>query len=74
MKNEEGVPEDEENFDEAAAAVNVAIAPTKIPDEVKAIMEDPRCTDLDQNSADFWLIMRGIKVRIFKSIISAIFN
>lgn len=29
-KNEEGIPEDEENFDEAVKSVNMALVPTKV--------------------------------------------
>jgi len=32
MKNENGVPEDEENFEEAIKNVNTALNPTKVPD------------------------------------------
>ena len=61
LKNADGIPEDEENFDEAAAAVNTALAPTCIPDHVRAIMNDERCVDIGPNSNNFWIIMRGIK-------------
>lgn len=32
LKNENGVPEDEENFEEAIKNVNTALNPTKVPD------------------------------------------
>lgn len=31
LKNENGVPEDEENFEEAIKNVNTALNPTKVP-------------------------------------------
>lgn len=34
LKNENGVPEDEENFDEAIKNVNTALNPTKVPDPI----------------------------------------
>lgn len=32
LKNESGVPEDEENFEEAIKNINTALNPTKVPD------------------------------------------
>ena len=43
LKNADGVPEDEENFDEAVTAVNTALQPTHIPHTVRVILEDEQC-------------------------------
>lgn len=46
LKNEHGVPEMEENFDEAIKAVNVSLTKTRIPSQVQDILNDPACTGL----------------------------
>ena len=61
LKNADGVPEDEENFAEAVAAVNSSLHPTVVPDEITAIFEDEQCRNLTAKSNDFWVITRAIK-------------
>ena len=46
LRSESGVPELEENFDEALKSVNVAVVPTRISSEVQGILEDPACVNL----------------------------
>jgi len=46
LKNEDGVPEDEENFEEAIKAVNSAVNVTKIPSNVQEILQDSACINL----------------------------
>lgn len=60
-KRDGGVPEDEENFEEAIRSINVALRPTAIPDEVQQIFNDPRCTNLAADSSPFWIIARAVK-------------
>lgn len=61
LKNADGVPEDEENFEEAVKAVNTALEPTSIPSNVRKIFEDEKCKNLSSGSEDFWLIARSVK-------------
>ena len=37
--NEDGVPEDEENFDEAVKAVNTALTDHRIPSDLRQILD-----------------------------------
>ena len=46
LVNEDGVPEIEENFEEAVKSVNASILPTVIPSEVEEIFSDPACVNL----------------------------
>ena len=61
LKNEDGVPEDEENFDEAIAAVNTAFASNEIPSQIKEILENEKCVNLNPKSSDFWVMCRALK-------------
>ena len=61
LKNEEGIPEEEENFEEAIKATNTALQPTRIPDNVNMIFNDPKCRELTSHSDDFWIISRAVK-------------
>jgi len=61
LKNADGVPEDEENFEEAVKAVNTALEPTCIPSSVHKIFQDDKCKTLSSDSDDFWLIARAVK-------------
>lgn len=60
-KNEDGVPEDEENFDEAIRNVNTALLPTTIPGEVQAIFNDSSTNKLHFESKPFWILARAVK-------------
>jgi len=59
--NDEGVPEDEENFEEALRNVNTALLPTSLPDSVKTIFNDEACTSLNADSKPFWILARALK-------------
>ncbi|KAL8589935.1 hypothetical protein ACOMHN_024022 [Nucella lapillus] len=59
--NESGVPEIEENFDEAVNNVNCALVPTRIPSEVQKLFDDPCCTELNSESKSFWVLCRALK-------------
>ncbi|KAM4614145.1 NEDD8-activating enzyme E1 regulatory subunit isoform 2-T2 [Discoglossus pictus] len=61
LKNENGVPEDEENFAEAVKNVNTALNITKIPSQIEEIFNDERCTNLTPQSPSFWILARAIK-------------
>ncbi|XP_062582534.1 NEDD8-activating enzyme E1 regulatory subunit-like isoform X1 [Saccostrea cucullata] len=60
-KNAEGVPEIEENFDEAVKSVNLALVPTKIPTEVEQLFNDPCAMNLTSESKPFWILLRAVK-------------
>ena len=60
-KNEDGVPLDEENFDEAIQNVNSIIIPTQISPVVQAILDDPACTYISPESSNFWLLARALR-------------
>jgi len=60
-KNEEGVPEEEENFDEAIRFVNPSLVPTRVPDTVQELFNDDCCNNLNQDSKPFWILTRAVK-------------
>lgn len=60
-KNEDGVPLDEDNFDEAIQNVNSTIIPTQIPPAVQLILEDSSCTSITPESSNFWLLARALR-------------
>lgn len=45
-KDEQGIPQDEENFEEAIAAANLCIHETGIPSHVKQILNDSCCINI----------------------------
>ncbi|KAJ9604428.1 hypothetical protein H2200_011264 [Cladophialophora chaetospira] len=51
----------EENYDEACAAVLKSIAPPPVGSGFKDMIEMPSCTDLNKDSANFWIIANAIK-------------
>ncbi|XP_059164934.1 NEDD8-activating enzyme E1 regulatory subunit-like isoform X2 [Physella acuta] len=59
--NEEGIPEDEENFDEAIKSVNSSLHATSIPSEIQALFNDPACLNLNSESKNFWILVRALK-------------
>ncbi|XP_048731637.1 NEDD8-activating enzyme E1 regulatory subunit-like isoform X2 [Ostrea edulis] len=60
-KNADGVPEDEENFDEAVKSVNMALVPTKIPSVVEKLFNDPSAMNLTSESKPFWILLRAVR-------------
>ncbi|XP_018421951.1 PREDICTED: NEDD8-activating enzyme E1 regulatory subunit isoform X2 [Nanorana parkeri] len=61
LKKENGVPEDEENFEEAVKNVNTALNITKCPSNIEEIFTDERCTNITQQTPNFWILARTIK-------------
>lgn len=61
LKNENGITEEEENFDEAIRNVNTALVKTSIPSEVKKLFEDPTLQDINIDSKPFWIMLQAIK-------------
>uniref|UniRef100_A0A674MC86 NEDD8-activating enzyme E1 regulatory subunit n=1 Tax=Takifugu rubripes TaxID=31033 RepID=A0A674MC86_TAKRU len=60
-KNENGVPEDEENFEEAIKSVNTALTPTKIPSVVKDLFNSEQCNNVTSQTPSFWLMLQAVK-------------
>lgn len=60
-KNDSGVPEDEENFDEAIKNVNTALNPTKIPSAVEYLFNSELCNHVNDQSSPFWIMLRAVK-------------
>ncbi|KAK3737522.1 hypothetical protein QZH41_010636, partial [Actinostola sp. cb2023] len=56
-----GIPEEEENFDEAIKSVNKALVPTKVPEEVTNIFKEAECSTIMESSCSFWIIARAVK-------------
>lgn len=46
-KDEQGIPTEEENFEEAIRAVNTSIGVTQIPSNASEVLEDARCINLN---------------------------
>ncbi|XP_059477620.1 NEDD8-activating enzyme E1 regulatory subunit [Neocloeon triangulifer] len=61
LKDEQGDYYDEENFEEAIRAVNAEIQPSRIPNDVKDILNDPCCINLTSRSNPFWIMARALK-------------
>ena len=59
--NEEGVPFEEDNIDEAIASVNSSLVLPSIPAEVQKVFENQCCTCINTNSSTFWLLVRALK-------------
>jgi NEDD8-activating enzyme E1 regulatory subunit len=62
LRNEDGVPKVEENFDEAIKNVNNSIFETKIPKDITELLfNNEKCLNLNEKSNKFWIIVRAIK-------------
>ncbi|XP_038070147.1 NEDD8-activating enzyme E1 regulatory subunit-like [Patiria miniata] len=61
LLNVDGVPELEENFDEAIKSVNASVVVTRVPSEVQDILRDPSCVNLTSESSSFWVIAQAVK-------------
>jgi amyloid beta precursor protein binding protein 1 len=61
LRNADGMQEEEENFHEAIQHVNTALLPTRIPDEVRKILDDESCVNLNSESKPFWIMARAVK-------------
>uniref|UniRef100_A0A8C3RTN2 NEDD8-activating enzyme E1 regulatory subunit n=1 Tax=Chelydra serpentina TaxID=8475 RepID=A0A8C3RTN2_CHESE len=66
LKNENGIPEDEENFEEAIKNVNTALNVTKIPSCIEDLFNDDRCINLTQQTPSFWILARAVKEFVAK--------
>ena len=60
-RNKEGVPLDEENFDEAIQNVNRLVIPYRLPSSVQDILNNPLCTSITPDSNNFWLLTRALR-------------
>ncbi|NXT45750.1 ULA1 enzyme, partial [Pluvianellus socialis] len=61
LKNENGTPEDEENFEEAIKNVNTALNTTEIPRCIAEILNDDCCINLTEQSPSFWILAQAVK-------------
>ncbi|XP_070823904.1 NEDD8-activating enzyme E1 regulatory subunit [Chaetodon trifascialis] len=61
LKKENGVTEDEENFEEAIKNVNTALNPTKIPSAVEDLFNCEQCNNITSQSLSFWVMLRALK-------------
>ncbi|KAI1904161.1 hypothetical protein AGOR_G00002830 [Albula goreensis] len=61
LKNENGDPVDEENFDEAIKNVNTALNPTQIASAVRDLLNEEQCTNITSQTPAFWVMARGVK-------------
>ncbi|XP_067939291.1 NEDD8-activating enzyme E1 regulatory subunit-like [Watersipora subatra] len=60
--NEDGVPEEEENFDEAVKAVNTALTdPSLIPSSLKLVLEHPNVAEGSKETGRFWILARALR-------------
>ena len=60
-KTEENVSEEEENFLEALKFVSSALVSSSVPPEVKKVLDDPKCIDVNEDSSNFWLLANALK-------------
>ncbi|XP_031424594.1 NEDD8-activating enzyme E1 regulatory subunit [Clupea harengus] len=61
LKKDNGVPEDEENFEEAIKNVNTALNPTKISSAVKDLFNGEQCNNITAQTPSFWVIARAVR-------------
>ncbi|KAG7483347.1 NEDD8-activating enzyme E1 regulatory subunit [Solea senegalensis] len=61
LKKDNGVPEDEENFEEAIKNVNTALNPTKIPSALDDLFNSEQCSSITSQSSSFWVMLRAVK-------------
>ncbi|XP_064130011.1 NEDD8-activating enzyme E1 regulatory subunit isoform X1 [Loxodonta africana] len=66
LKNENGAPEDEENFEEAIKNVNTALNTTQIPSSIEDIFNDDRCVNITKQTPSFWILARALKEFVAK--------
>ncbi|ORX59339.1 NEDD8-activating enzyme E1 regulatory subunit-like protein [Piromyces finnis] len=50
---------DEENFDEAEKSIFKACKPTIIPSQLKEMFCDIKCSNINENSSNFWIIINA---------------
>ncbi|KAM6981339.1 NEDD8-activating enzyme E1 regulatory subunit [Aplochiton taeniatus] len=61
LKKENGVSEDEENFEEAVKNVNTALNPTKIPSAMEDFFNCEQCNNITSQTAPFWVMLRAVR-------------
>uniref|UniRef100_A0A3Q3F4Y1 NEDD8-activating enzyme E1 regulatory subunit n=1 Tax=Labrus bergylta TaxID=56723 RepID=A0A3Q3F4Y1_9LABR len=61
LKKENGVPEDEENFEEAIKNVNTALNATKVPTAVEDLFNSEQCNNITAPTLPFWVMLRAVK-------------
>uniref|UniRef100_A0A9J8C9M1 NEDD8-activating enzyme E1 regulatory subunit n=1 Tax=Cyprinus carpio carpio TaxID=630221 RepID=A0A9J8C9M1_CYPCA len=61
LTNENGTPEDEENFEEAIKNVNTALNPTKVPSATEDIFNAEQCENITSQSPSFWVMAHGVR-------------
>lgn len=66
LKNENGTPEDEENFEEAIKNVNTALNTTQIPSSIEDIFNDDCCINITKQTPSFWILARALKEFVAK--------
>lgn len=60
-KDENGVPINEENFEEALRAVNTALVPTFLPVKIQDLIYSSAATNLTKDSSSFWIICSALR-------------
>ena len=65
-EEEPEVAEDEENFEEAGKAVNTAVVRTVVPDNTRAIIQDPAAENISTSSSNFWILAHALKEFVAK--------
>lgn len=61
-KDENGIPINEENFQEALRAVNTALTPTFLPLKIKELIYSSSATNLTKESTPFWIMCSALRV------------
>lgn len=60
LNNDDGVPHDEENFEEAIRAVNI-LCSTIVPSHVREILDNEACINLTSQSKPFWIMAKALR-------------
>lgn len=69
MRKRENNPElyeDEENFEEAAKAVNTVLVKSTIPSNTQDIINDPSAENISASSANFWILAHALREFVVK--------
>ncbi|XP_047533879.1 NEDD8-activating enzyme E1 regulatory subunit [Vanessa atalanta] len=60
-KDENGIPIEEENFNEALRAVNTALVPTFLPVKIQDLIYSSSAINLTKESSPFWIMCSALK-------------
>lgn len=60
-KDENGLPINEENFEEAIRAVNTSLVPTFIPVKIQELIYSSAATNLTKDSSPFWIMCSALR-------------